>query len=434
MRDQEDYLSLLTRIIQSLNSSLDPTQVLSSAMDMVIEMMHAERGFIMLLENNELKFQVARNFDRKTLEGGKEISSTLVNRVVKEGTPVLTMDARMDDRFSSETSVIAYGLRSVLCVPLRVKERTIGVIFVDNRAKTGVFSPRDRDLLMTFANHAAVAIENARLYDSLKKSIDEKLALQQKVYEEEKARYALTQTNKLKEELVHYLVHDLRNPLTVVIGGLQILAKSILHELEGENADLLKAVTTNATSLFGMVNAILDVYKMEAGQMNAKTERLVLADLVRDVVKSSQGLLDSDVILSSSVSPSVILYADEGLILRVLQNLVGNAVKFTRKGVIQITAKQLENQEIIQASVIDTGPGIPPEFHAKIFDKFTQVEAKKTSGSRFSTGLGLTFCKLAVELMGGKIWVESQVDVGSAFQFTMPGKIEPGLSTNKRMM
>lgn len=420
MKTDQDYVELLARMSQTLNSSLDPSEVLSSAMDMVVEMMNAERGFITLLENGRLSFQVARNLERQDVEGGVEISRTLINKVVSEGIPVVTMDARMDDRFSSESSVIAYGLRSVLCVPLRIKDRIIGAIYIDNRAKTGVFTPKDKDMLQSLANQAAIAIENARLYDRLKHSIDEKLALQRQIHEEEKARAVIDETNKLREELVHYLVHDLRNPLTVIIGGLKILSSAIQRSLNEDNGLLLRTVTSNAAALLGMVNAILDVYKLEAGKMTTRSERVPIKGIIDNVVISHKNLTAPDVILHADFNPAIYINGDQEILYRILSNLVSNAIKFTHQGVVEIKAYQKDRDQVM-IEVNDTGPGIPAEYHQKIFDKFQQVEAHKKTGSKFSTGLGLTFCRLAVELMGGRIWLDSTEGVGSSFYVLLPG-------------
>jgi len=130
----------------------------------------AERGFLMLLdeETGELDFKVARNMDRETLAGSSfEISRTIINRVAVEGEPILTTNAQDDPRFSNHASVVGYSLRSILCVPLKVKDKVTGVIYADNRIRAGLFRERDRDLLAAFADQAAMAIENARLFESI---------------------------------------------------------------------------------------------------------------------------------------------------------------------------------------------------------------------------------------------------------------------------
>lgn len=161
-----DRLSLLYRLSQTFNSTLDLDEVLECVMDEVIAATRAERGFVMLIEGDgELVFRTARGMDQDTIgEPGFQISRGIVNQVAQEGEPMLTSDAQSDSQLSLRASVIHLGLRSVLCVPLQVKGNTIGVIYVDNRLQAGIFSPDDLELLNAIASTAAIAIENARLY------------------------------------------------------------------------------------------------------------------------------------------------------------------------------------------------------------------------------------------------------------------------------
>jgi sigma-B regulation protein RsbU (phosphoserine phosphatase) len=160
------HLALLYRLTQAFNSSLDLEEVLNQVMDEVIAAVHAERGFVMLSDSEgRLEFQAARGIDHETIDDpGFQVSRGIIERVARRGQPMLTSDAQVDDRIMMRTSVMSLGLRSVLCVPLQVKGSTIGVIYVDNRLKAGIFSQADLELLNAIASSAAIAIENARLY------------------------------------------------------------------------------------------------------------------------------------------------------------------------------------------------------------------------------------------------------------------------------
>ncbi len=167
---ERERLAALTKSAEVVNSTLDLSEVLNQVMDMITSLTGAERGFLMLLdeETSEMEFKVARNLDRETISGSSfEISRTIVNAVAREGEPVVTTNAQADPRFRAQESVVSYSLRSILCVPLKVKQKVTGVIYADNRIKTGLFTEADRDLLATFANQAAIAIENARLFESV---------------------------------------------------------------------------------------------------------------------------------------------------------------------------------------------------------------------------------------------------------------------------
>ncbi|MBN1149239.1 MAG: GAF domain-containing protein [Anaerolineales bacterium] len=165
----------LNDVIQAINSSLELNEVLRIVMDNMVRLTKAERGFLMLRnERGELVTRIARNWEQESL-GSSEfaISRTIIDRVVSEGQSVLTTNAQEDPRFGSQESIIIYNLRSILCVPLKVKGETIGVIYADNRIHAGVFTESERELLVTFANHAAVALENARLFESVKSTLAE---------------------------------------------------------------------------------------------------------------------------------------------------------------------------------------------------------------------------------------------------------------------
>ena len=159
-------LALLYRLSQTFNSSLDLTEVLNRVIDEVIAVLHAERAFIMLLEpDGGQTFRVARGIDQQTIDQPhSQVSQSVVQKVAQEGKPILTSDAQSDTRFNMRQSIMLLGLRSVLCVPLRSKDKVMGVVYADNRFEVGIFTQEDLDLLNAIAAIAAIAIENARLY------------------------------------------------------------------------------------------------------------------------------------------------------------------------------------------------------------------------------------------------------------------------------
>ena len=162
----QDRLDLLYNLSQAFNSSLDLDEVLNRVIDEVIVVTQAERGFVMLHDDQgKLVFRVARGIDQTTISDPVfQVSISVVKGVARDGQPVLTGDAQMDPRFSMRQSVKLLGLRSILCVPLKVKEQILGIVYVDNRIQAGIFTPADLDLLSAIASSAAIAIENARLY------------------------------------------------------------------------------------------------------------------------------------------------------------------------------------------------------------------------------------------------------------------------------
>ena len=172
---QYSHLKALAGIGQVVNSTLEIDQVLQTVMDTIVRLTEAERGFLMLRdERGEMVIRIARNWEQESINKNEfAISRTVVQRVIDGGEAILTTNAREDPRFGEQESIIAFNLRSILCVPLTVKSELIGVIYADNRIRSGIFTESDRDLLIAFANQAAVAIENARLFSSLKRSLEE---------------------------------------------------------------------------------------------------------------------------------------------------------------------------------------------------------------------------------------------------------------------
>ena len=172
---EKKNLQALANIGQVINSSLNSDEVLRIVMDTIIRLTGAERGFLMLRnQQGDMDIKLARNWEQESVDSNEtEISRTIVNRVITDGQPVLTTNAIEDPRFLGQESVMAHNLRSILCVPLKVKDELTGVIYADNRFRTGIFTEAERDLLNAFANQAAVAIENARLFESVRSTLAE---------------------------------------------------------------------------------------------------------------------------------------------------------------------------------------------------------------------------------------------------------------------
>jgi len=171
---ERQALQALYEVGQAVNSTLELSDVLNQVMDRIIQLTGAERSFLMLKDETtgELEVRVARNVDRETLRHSEfAVSWTIVQQVTTDGRPIATTNAQADPRFAAQESVVAYSLRSILCVPMLVRDQVTGVIYADNRIRTGLFGDRDRDMLAAFANQAALAIENARLFERVRQQL-----------------------------------------------------------------------------------------------------------------------------------------------------------------------------------------------------------------------------------------------------------------------
>ncbi|MGI5819445.1 MAG: ATP-binding protein [Armatimonadota bacterium] len=276
----------------------------------------------------------------------------------------------------------------------------------------GILSGADQVLLKPVSRYQLLAalqalLRSKALYDALEAQTAE---LQ--------AAYARLRTLEgLRDDLTHMIVHDLRTPLTNIIGNLQTLQDA---DYDRELTQEFVPVAAEAGQmLLRMVNDLLDISKLEAGQMEIEVTEFPVAELIEDALGTVRGLAEQKGLeLSAEVSPPKLrLRADQEKLRRALTNLLGNAVKYTREGSVHVQAQAEDGSLVI--SVTDTGEGIPEADLDRIFDKFSQVEAHN-SGHSMSTGIGLAFVRLAIEAQGGKAWVESELGQGSTFRLSLP--------------
>ncbi|HEY0075573.1 MAG TPA: response regulator [Abditibacteriaceae bacterium] len=233
----------------------------------------------------------------------------------------------------------------------------------------------------------------------------------------------LRKFEELRDSLTNMIVHDLRAPLTAIITGLEMI--EFLPGISPDQRDELIAMAhQGGKTLMGMINDLLDISKMEAGEIQLQCGPVRVGELVEISVHQIKTLLlDRNLQFEQSIAEDLpILWCDASKISRVIVNLLGNAIKFTPTGgQISLTTQLIGDS--VQFSISDTGEGIPREAFGRIFEKFGQVESRQ-SGRKMSTGLGLTFCKMTVEAHGGQIWLDSQIGQGSTFYFTVPVQVK----------
>ena len=436
--DPQDYLATLLTLGRLLNSSLELNQVLETAIDQVISFVGAERGFILLVDvqSGRVWGEAVRNLDKKALEdtlsgadatNRAEISKTLVETVLDSAQPVVSHNAMEDPRFAARQSVQLSNLRSVLCVPLVAHSGLLGVIYVDNRVKSGVFTERHLSMLSAFANQAAVAIENARLYENLRRSMEERIQLQDALYSQETQRLALEEASRLKSDFIGFVAHELRNPLTTIRGYVQTMMQDTERTLGQEVVDeFYEAIEADADRLLDMINELLDVSRLEAGRpltlaakavdIRALSEKLARRHRFYKFFTSKHQLVaDLDEDLPESIE------GDEDKLNQILSNLLSNAIKYSPDGgEIRISVRRDGDSHVI-VIVRDHGVGMTEEQSTRLFRQYERIERddiKKIPG----TGLGLYLVKSLVELHGGTIHAESAPGEGSSFILRLPLK------------
>ncbi len=225
----------------------------------------------------------------------------------------------------------------------------------------------------------------------------------------------LKKLEELRDNLVHMIIHDLRQPLTAIMGYLQLFQ---IQEGEEADASLIQSAISSVHLAADMTNALLDIQRLEEGKLQLNRGEHNLLSLAEKSIKALEPLMNGHTIQFEAVENQAIANCDRDLIQRVIMNLLVNAVNYTPgNGTVSLRIESVDSQ--VKFSVSDTGIGIPEEFQTAIFDKFGQVESRKSAG-KHSSGLGLTFCKMAVEEHGGEIGVESDPGQGSTFWFTLP--------------
>lgn len=258
---------------------------------------------------------------------------------------------------------------------------------------------------------------NARIVSCLNKKLarDREIRLFERLQQNYKR---LQELEKLRDDLTHMIIHDLRTPLTSIMMGMQTL--EVMGEMNEDQREIMNIALSGGETLLGMINDLLDIVKMESGSLKLKCATLDIPELIASAVEQVASLLKEKKLTLNQQINCVTAHGDENKLRRTLVNLLGNAIKFTPSGgTVTIDVRPDETKQFLRFSVSDTGEGIPAEWQTRIFEKFGQVESRK-HGHKASTGLGLTFCKLAVEAHGGTIGVESELEKGSTFYFTIP--------------
>lgn len=241
----------------------------------------------------------------------------------------------------------------------------------------------------------------------------------------EKRNNELRELQELHDNLVHMIIHDMRSPLAVMMGYLDLIDMSKPAQPAEETAEAksLNSIRQSAQRLLEMVNSLLDVHKMEAGQLNLSLSPCDLIAMGRDSLNGFESVRTTRKLEMSVPEKPVVVSADGDLLRRVLQNLVGNALKFAPANTsVRLDVKPSDSN--VRVSISDSGCGIAPEHQSRLFTKFGQVSKR---GPRVGTGLGLVFCKLAIEAHGGRIGVDSEVGKGSSFWFEIPAKPAVGI-------
>jgi signal transduction histidine kinase/putative methionine-R-sulfoxide reductase with GAF domain/regulator of replication initiation timing len=330
---------------------------------------------------------------------------TASGRAVAEGKAIHIPDVLADPEYDYTEGQKVGGYRTLLGVPLMREGAAIGALVL-GRSAPRPFTPQQIELVETFADQAVIAIENVRLFDEI----------------QDKSRQ-LEEASQHKSQFLANMSHELRTPLNAILGYTELMADGAYGEPSEKMMGVLKRLESNGKHLLGLINDVLDLSKIEAGQLLLELSDYTVQDIAQTVRSTLEPLAaDKKLAFKVEVAPDLPPGRGDGRRLtQVLINLVGNAIKFTDTGEVVIRAE--ENNGSFQVSVRDTGPGISAIDQAKLFQEFQQADNTITR-KKGGTGLGLAISKRIIEMHGGRIWIDSVVAQGSTFTFTLPVRVE----------
>jgi signal transduction histidine kinase/CheY-like chemotaxis protein len=404
-----DELEALRAVGEAVSSSLDVDRVLSTIAMHAVELSGTDGGSIMEYVERDGCFRVRSVYRTQPDVVDRlrsiriDLDETLVGRAARERRPIVVPDLSRVELDPHLRILHDAGWRSLVAVPMLREDQIVGSLIV-RRKETGDFTEETVDLLETFASQSALALLNAQLFAELKEqSVELELA------------------SRHKSEFLASMSHELRTPLNAILGFSEVLLEQMFGEINERQEEYLRDINGSGKHLLELLNEILDLSKVEAGRMELEYTAFDLPPMLDGAVsmlreRAAVHGITMDVEVGEGVDE---VFADELRLKQVLLNLITNAVKFTGDSGSVVVRAVREGAEI-RITVTDTGVGVPEADRERIFESFQQ--GGRGSSREEGTGLGLTLSRRIVELLGGHMWLETEVGHGSTFGFAIPAR------------
>jgi GAF domain-containing protein len=406
-----EELKALGEVTQAVNSTLDLQTVLSTIVAKAVEISATNAGAIYEFEPARDAFELRATYgmDEALIAAIREqrigLGVAVIGDAAARRAPVMVADLAATPPNPVTDIILKAGFHALLVIPLLRPDRILGALVV-RRRRAGEFPASTVELLQTFAAQSVIALQNARLFAEI----------------EEKGR-ELAVASQHKSQFLANMSHELRTPLNAILGYAELILDDIYGATPPRMREVLERIERNGKHLLGLINDVLDLSKIEAGQLTLSLNDYSIKELVQGVYAAVEPLARTKGLALKLDVPAGLPRArgDERRIAQVLLNLVGNAIKFTDQGAITIGASARDG--VFTVAVDDTGPGIAAADRSKIFEEFQQADNSATR-KKGGTGLGLAISKRIIEMHGGRLWVESELGRGSTFAFTLPLAVE----------
>ena len=414
LAERVEELSVMQRIDQELNSSLDVQRAMGITLEWAMRQAKSEAGLVGAVSEGQVRVMASAGYPPDLIE--------CQNGNLGDDIPSLksTMESGTPKRISLPANNGNHGLlpkaRGQVIVPIRRETEAIGFILLES-GREEIGSPETMEFLSRLSDHAAIAIANARLYAELESA------------------------NMAKSEFVSFVSHELKTPMTSIKGFTDLLARGIVGPVNETQANFLNTIRSNVDRMATLVSDLADVSRIEAGRLRLDFTAVSLPEVIEEVTRTVKREVELKEQALETQAPEDLpkAWADRMRLIQILTNLTSNAYKYTpnagkillRAEVIEassvpVTEADLEGEagekvkgQVIHVMVQDSGYGISPEDQAKIFQKFFRSEDQNIREST-GTGLGLNIARTLVEMQGGKIWFESELGQGTTFHFTVP--------------